>query len=64
MAYLRKGSSTITSSEVVDLTVADDLTVTDDLTVNGDISTSTASKIKDKGSCFQSALNRSLAFGY
>ncbi len=59
-----KRTATVTSSEVVDLTVADDLTVTDDLTVSGDISTSTSSKIKDKGSCLQSALNRSLVFGY
>jgi hypothetical protein len=36
MARLLKGSATVTSSQVVDLTVADDLTVTDDLTVSGD----------------------------
>ena len=36
MARLLKGNATVTSSQVVDLTVADDLTVTDDLTVSGD----------------------------
>ena len=35
MARLLKGNATVTSSQVVDLTVADDLTVTDTLTVNG-----------------------------
>ena len=71
-----KGNATVTSSQVVDLTVADDLTVTDDLTVSGDtaitgdvtvtgdITTSTASTINDKGACFQSATNRDLVFGY
>ena len=63
MARLLKGSATVTSSEVVDLTVADDLTVTDDLTVNGDISTSTTSKIKDKGSFLQSSLHQTLTLG-
>ena len=70
MARLMKRTATVTSSEVVDLTVADDLTVTDDLTVSGDvtvtgdISTSTASTINDKGACFQSTTNRALVFGY
>ena len=70
MARLLRKNATVTSSEVVDLTVADDLTVTDDLTVSGDvtvtgdISTSTASTINDKGACFQSTTNRNLVFGY
>jgi len=37
MARLLKGNATVTSSQVVDLTVADDLTVTDSLTVSGNI---------------------------
>ena len=76
MARLLRKNATVTSSQVVDLTVADDLTVTDDLTVSGDtaitgdvtvtgdISTSTASTINDKGACFQSTTNRALVFGY
>ena len=35
MARLLRRNATVTSSQVVDLTVADDLTVTDSLTVNG-----------------------------
>ena len=70
MARLLRKNATVTSSQVVDLTVADGLTVTDDLTVSGDvtvtgdISTSTASTINDKGACFQSTTNRALVFGY
>ena len=63
MARLMKSSATVTSSEVVDLTVADDLTVTDDLTVNGDIATSTTSKIKDKGAFMQSSTHQAMVLG-
>ena len=76
MARLLRKNATVTSSEVVDLTVADDLTVTDDLTVSGDstftgdsthngkIIMATNKKIEQRGACLQSSTNQALTLGY
>jgi len=75
MARLMKSTGTVTSSQVVDLTVADDLTVTDDLTVSGDstftgdvthngnVIMATNKKVQQKGLFMENSFHQSWILG-